>query len=410
MADAYADFAALAAAETEGVDFTRTAITPAGATWAAIAVHGGSIEGGSGEVARELSRGGQSMAYYEFAGIKPSGNTSLHITSTNFDEPTGLALVGGVRRCLSLHGYVGTAGRAETALGGLDADLVARVTDALTRAGFLVTTAPSEIAGTNPDNICNKTSASAGVQLEMSRALRDSFFPPGMNTRSGRDSGARTEAFHRYVSALRAAYMGRGLVSMGSANVSRYCLMPAPSADVDLTATVATDALAVGGGHFVALVARYLDGSNSYLARVEFSTAQAVIVTLRKRVSGSESFLTQHTTGLAHAPDRRFVIRFQVAGAALRAKVWPDGDPEPAGWQVETTDPDLTAAGQIGMRSILSSANSNTLPVVASWGDLNGRSSAGVQYFTVQRATNGIVKPHAVGTDVRLAQPTTVAL
>ncbi|WP_050487132.1 poly-gamma-glutamate hydrolase family protein, partial [Streptomyces sp. CNS654] len=288
MADVYANFAALAAAETEGVDYTRTAVAPAGATWAAIAVHGGSIEGGSGEVARELSRGGQSMAYYEFAGIKASGNTTLHITSTNFDEPMGVALVGAARRCLSFHGYVGTAGRAETAIGGLDADLVARVTDCLTRAGFLVTTAPSEIAGTNPNNICNKTSASAGVQLEMSRALRDSFFPPGMNTRAGRDSGARTETFHRYVSALRAAYLGRGLVSLGSTNVSRYCLLPAPHSDVDLTATVATDALAVGGGHFLALVARYLDGSNAYLCRLEFSTSQGVIVTLRKRLAGTE--------------------------------------------------------------------------------------------------------------------------
>ncbi|MGW9385412.1 poly-gamma-glutamate hydrolase family protein [Streptomyces globisporus] len=410
MADVYANFAALAAAETEGVAFTRTAVAPAGATWAAIAVHGGSIEGGSGEVARELSRGGQSMAYYEFAGIKSSGNSDLHITSTNFDEPQGVALVGAVRRCLSFHGYVGTAGRAETAIGGLDADLVARVTDCLTRAGFLVTTAPSEIAGTNPNNICNKTASAAGVQLEMSRALRDSFFPPGMNTRAGRDSGARTEAFHRYVSALRAAYMGRGLVSMGTVNVSRYCLMPAPSSNVDLAATVATDALAVGGPHFLALVARYLDGSNAYLARMEFSTSQGVILTLRKRLAGAETLLVQHTTGLTHAAGRRFGLRFQVTGSTLRARAWLDGSPEPVGWQLETSDASLTAAGDVGMRSILSNANTNALPVAAAWGDFDSRSSSGVQHFAVKRSVNGIVKPHAIGADVRLAQPTIVAL
>ncbi|MFF9505481.1 poly-gamma-glutamate hydrolase family protein [Streptomyces sp. NPDC014724] len=147
MADTYSNFAQLAAAEQEGTAWRRAAVAPAGATWAATAIHGGGIEGGSGEMAREISLGGSAMAYYEFAGLKASNNTTLHITSTRFDEPMGQSLVAGVRRCLSFHGYVGTDGVPETAIGGLDADVVARLTDSLTRAGFLVTTAPSEIAG-----------------------------------------------------------------------------------------------------------------------------------------------------------------------------------------------------------------------------------------------------------------------
>ncbi|MER5362318.1 poly-gamma-glutamate hydrolase family protein [Streptomyces sp. NPDC002785] len=179
--------------------------TRIGATWAAIAIHGGGIEGGSGEMAREISRGGSAMAYYEFAGLKSSNNVSLHITSTNFDEPMGRTLVAGVRRCLSFHGCVGTDGVPETAIGGLDTELVGRLTDSLTRAGFLVNTAPSEIAGTDPANICNRTASNAGVQLEMSRALRNAFFPGGRNTRAVRDSGARTDDFYRYASAVRSA-------------------------------------------------------------------------------------------------------------------------------------------------------------------------------------------------------------
>lgn len=408
MADLYADYAALAAAETEGVDYSRTATAPAGATWAAIAVHGGGIEGGSGEIAREVSAAGTRMAYYEFAGLKSSGNSDLHITSTNFDEPMALGLVGGVQRCLSFHGYSGTSGVPVTAIGGLDEDLVDRVTASLTRAGFTVVTAPSEIAGTDPDNICNKTTAAAGVQLELSRAQRDRFFPNGENTASVRNSGARSEEFWRYASAIRAAYMGRGLIGISAINASRYCLLPAPGADVDLTATVATDALATGGGHFLALVARHLDGSNSYLARLEFSTSQAVVLTLRKRVAGSESFLTQHTTGLTHSPGARFAVRFQVTGSTLRARAWADGSPEPDTWQVETTDTDLTAAGEIGMRTILSSANSNTLPVTASWGDFTTLGSP--QTMTVTRSVNGITKPHATGTPLSLTYPMRAAL
>ncbi|MER6603905.1 poly-gamma-glutamate hydrolase family protein [Streptomyces parvus] len=408
MADLYADYAALAAAETEGVDYSRTAVAPAGATWAAIAIHGGGIEGGSGEIAREISQAGAHMAYYEFAGLKSSGNSDLHITSTNFDEPQALALVGAVDRCLSFHGYTGTTGVPVTAIGGLDEELVDRITASLTAAGFTVTDAPSEIAGTDPDNICNRTTTLAGVQLELSRAQRDRFFPDGENTASVRNSGARTEEFYRYAAAIRAAYTGRGLIAVSAINSSRYCLLPAPAADVDLTATVATDVLATGGGHFVALVARYTDGSNMYLARVEFSTSQAVVLTLRKRVGGTETFLVQHTTGLTHTAGGRVAVRLQVAGSTLRAKAWAADTVEPAAWQLETTDTDLTAAGEIGMRTILSSANSNTLPVTVSWGDFT--TLGGPQSMAVTRSVNGIAKPHSAGADVRLAEPTIVAL
>lgn len=408
MADKYPNYAALAAAEKEGVAYSRTAVAPAGTTWAAIAIHGGGIEGGSGEMAREISQAGTTMAYYEFAGLKKANNVDLHITSTHYDEPMGQALVANARRCLSFHGYVGTDGVPETAIGGLDTELVARVTAALTRAGFAVNTAPSEIAGTDPLNICNRTASNGGVQLEMSRALRNSFFPGGVNTKAVRDSGARTAVFYRYASAIRAALMGRGLMTMGAVNSSRWALMPGPSRNVDLTASVATNALATGGGQFVALAARALDTNSAYVARAEFSATQAVILTLRKRLAGTETLLVQNTTGLTHAAGVRFGLRFQVTGTTLRARVWQAAAPEPAAWQLETTDTDLTDTGQVGMRAILSTAYTGALPVTASWGDFTASST--VQYFAVTRAVNGIVKAQTAGTDVRLAQPTIVAL
>ncbi|MEV8353201.1 poly-gamma-glutamate hydrolase family protein [Streptomyces niveus] len=406
MADKYPNYAALAAAEVEGVDYTRTAGTPAGATWASIAIHGGGIEAGSGEMAREVA--GTRMRYFEFAGIKNSGNTDLHLTSTVYDEPTGIALVAGSRRCLSFHGYAGETGIEETAIGGLDTALVSRVTTALKIAGFNVVTAPSEIAGTNPLNIANKTTSGMGVQLELSRAQRASFFPNGDLSRAMRDSGQRTPTFYAYARAIQSVYSGYGVVAQNSINVSRYCLLPAPTADVDLTATVSTDRVVTGGSHFLALVARYADASNSYLARLEFTTSATVALTVRRRLTGTETSLGGGTiTGLSHAPGVRFRLRLQVAGAALRAKAWLDGQPEPAEWSTEVTDSSLTAAGQIGMRSILSTANTNSLPVIASWGDLL---LDGTQRFTVTRSVNGITKAHGAGTDLRLAQPTIVAL
>ncbi|MEV0123891.1 poly-gamma-glutamate hydrolase family protein [Streptomyces sp. NPDC050703] len=207
MADLYGDWAELAAAEVEGVDYQIRFADPAGASLASIAIHGGGIEAGSGEMAREVA--GTWMRYYELDGMKSSGNRDLHITSTRYDEPRALALVTTARGCLSFHGYQDDDNLLSmTAIGGLDTALAARVTAGLRAAGFTVSAAAGDIAGTDPANICNRTLPGAGVQLEMSQALRRSFFPGGDLTRAARESGARTQDFFRYAAALRTACAG----------------------------------------------------------------------------------------------------------------------------------------------------------------------------------------------------------
>lgn len=406
MADLYPNWAALAAAETAGVDYSLHSATPAGAAYASIAIHGGGIEAGSGEMAYQVA--GSSMAYYELKGLKPSNNGDLHITSTNYDEPTAVSLVAASTRTISFHGYTGVSGFAETALGGLDTELGARIAKSLRSSGFHVSDAPSEIGGTDPANIANTNRSGAGVQLEMSRQQRANFFPNGDLSRAMRESGQRTETFYRYAAAVQRAVIGYGLVSLGSVNTSRYTTIDSPGANVDLSATVATDKLATGGGQFCALAARWSDVNNMYLARIEFSTTQTVLLTLRKRVSGTETSLAgTYTTPYTHAANKRFWIRFEVDGSTLRARVWPTTHPDPAAWQLTVTDTDLSADAEIGTRSILSTANTNTLPVVVSWGDFQVPSP---QRMTVTRSTNGIDKPHSSGADLRLAQPAIAAL
>ncbi|MCX4578108.1 poly-gamma-glutamate hydrolase family protein [Streptomyces sp. NBC_01571] len=401
MADLYASYTALAAAETEGVSYERRTVPVSGATWSSIAIHGGGIEVGSGEAARAVGAG--LMNHYEFAGIKASNNVDLHVTSTNFNEPIATGIVTAAKRCLSFHGYTGTDGVPETSIGGLDTLMVGRISAALTQAGFRVINAAQEINGSDPANIANKTTISAGVQLEMSRALRESFFPNGDTTRSMRDSGQRTKAFTAYVGALRAVF-GQGKASMGSINVSRWTTVPWASADLDIMALMGTDKLATGGSHFLHLAGRFVDVNNCYLARVDLSTTQTVTLTLRKRVGGTETLLATaaNTSGLVHAAGALFAVRFQITGSTLSAKIWPEGTIEPADWSVTTTDTQFAAAGAIGTRSILSSANTNTLPVVASYAAFQQLTP---QKFTVVRSVNGIVKAQAAGTDVRLARP-----
>lgn len=201
----YDSYAELAAAEVEGVDYLRTLVSPQdGSDGCIIAIHGGGIEAGTGEVA--MTAGTGLVHYYEFDGIKSSGNLDLHITSTLFDEPICVGMVASTRRLISLHGFVGDTGVAETAIGGLDVVLRERVRAGLESAGFVVVDATEEIDGDDPANICNRNLTGMGVQLEISRAQREAFFPGGSTSKATRDNlTARTDAFHDYVAVLRSA-------------------------------------------------------------------------------------------------------------------------------------------------------------------------------------------------------------
>ncbi|MGC9538496.1 hypothetical protein [Streptomyces sp. UG1] len=198
-----------------------------------------------------------------------------------------------------------------------------------------------------------------------------------------------------------------GTHTMTSTNASRYCVLPSLSADVDVMVSAATSVLATGGPHYVGPVARWLDFSNSYYARLAFDTDQTLTLVLQKRVGGSQSDLTSVTVPGTHAADTFFSIRLQVIGSTLRAKAWPVSEPEPVAWQTSTTDTDLTAAGSVGVRSILSSANTNALPVTMSYDNF---ALLNPQRFTVTRSVNGVSKTHSSGQAISLAHPVYVAM
>jgi phage replication-related protein YjqB (UPF0714/DUF867 family) len=169
---------------------------------AVIAIHAGGIELGASEMARALADTTYSL--YLFEGLKPSGNSVLHITAANFDEPQGRALVAGKDYCLSIHGCSGTV--AAINVGGRDTALRDAIAAALDAAGFnaLVPGDPgflSNYGGTGTQNICNTTTRGMGIQLEITRAQREAFFSD-INSYSGRQ--VHTAAFDSFITALQA--------------------------------------------------------------------------------------------------------------------------------------------------------------------------------------------------------------
>jgi phage replication-related protein YjqB (UPF0714/DUF867 family) len=180
-----------------------------------LAVHGGGIEGGTSEIALAVAgyhpatfapaadhRGVHDLWIFE--GLLSSGNSDLHVTSIHYDDPIALELVQDSRRCISLHGFSDDDANGRSQIGGLDTELKSLVLEELTVAGIPARIAGKKLDGNNPENICNRTTIGAGVQLEMGTTYRASLFAPGCNTRELRKNNTNA-AFWNLVLALRKA-------------------------------------------------------------------------------------------------------------------------------------------------------------------------------------------------------------
>lgn len=206
----------------EGVDWGRRMLRhQAFGRTVVFAPHGGGIETGTSELClavagyhpATLQASGAVHDYWMFEGLRSSGNSELHVTSTGCDDHYARSLAAGAFNAVAVHGCtVAEAERNWRALpdqacalvGGANADLRGRVVAALTRAGISAVDASTHptLDGGDPDNIVNRTLLGAGVQVEMTTPLRNGMFTT--NTAAQRKN-TTTRLFWDFVGALRSA-------------------------------------------------------------------------------------------------------------------------------------------------------------------------------------------------------------
>jgi phage replication-related protein YjqB (UPF0714/DUF867 family) len=196
--DNYASYVELAMHEIEGQDYVLIARRSSSPV-AVIAPHGGGIEAGTADLANAIA--GPEHSLYAFKGIKPRGNAILHITSHRFDEPTGMRIAQGAEVVVTLHGHRDRA-QEVVYIGGRHEGLSEGIRQLLIRAGFRaeISTSPG-LQALHRHNICNRCRTGRGVQLEITRALREKMF----SYLSRRPNRSKTTHFYRFVNALRAA-------------------------------------------------------------------------------------------------------------------------------------------------------------------------------------------------------------
>jgi phage replication-related protein YjqB (UPF0714/DUF867 family) len=166
--DRYSRFDELQRHEALDKDYTLS-FRDTGSRVTIIAPHGGKIEPRTSELAKRIA--GQNYNFYCFEGIKDKDNACLHITSHCFDEPGALKLVSKSAVVVAVHACTGTAGLVH--IGGLNKKLGDMIAKELQDRGIRVSRNHPRFQGSNPANICNRGATGKGVQLEVTRDLRD---------------------------------------------------------------------------------------------------------------------------------------------------------------------------------------------------------------------------------------------
>jgi phage replication-related protein YjqB (UPF0714/DUF867 family) len=171
MAFSYRSFDELKSQETEGEDYQVKFHRRDGRVLI-MAPHGGKIEPMTSEIAESIA--GDDYSFYSFEGQKAEGNGALHIESHLFDEPRGLQAAEKADMVVTVHGQLNHK-EEFVMVGGLNVDLRSGIRRQLEASGFRTRPPTEGLQGIDPENICNRGRLKGGVQLEISRKVRDSL-------------------------------------------------------------------------------------------------------------------------------------------------------------------------------------------------------------------------------------------
>jgi PKD repeat protein len=156
---------------------------------------------------------------------------------------------------------------------------------------------------------------------------------------------------------------GRGRLRMSAAATGVSAFLAGTATDTEVRAQVGIDKVGTGGGIYSSVVARRV-GTADYRGRVRFMAGGSVQIFITRNQGGETNLANLVVPGLTVGANEMVNVRFQATGTSpttLRLKVWKVGTPEPAGWQLTSTDSTagLQSGGGIGLVTYLSGSATN---------------------------------------------------
>ena len=155
--------------------------------------------------------------------------------------------------------------------------------------------------------------------------------------------------------------------------------------DIDQTVLIGQSVVAAGSHISRGLVYGVM-GVGSWRLEARFNTNGSITLVI-SRVVGSTTILATFNHSETYSPSRSaFMLRFQKVGTTLRGKLWHVSSPEPANWEITATDSTIAGLrGQGGVRTVLNTGNTNTLPL-----NLDYDNFTAVPTVTVERSTDQV--------------------
>lgn len=152
-----------------------------------------------------------------------------------------------------------------------------------------------------------------------------------------------------------------GVVSLQPGSGRRAVLPEVSAPSVQTLTAFDYQGSASGGGLYVTVMPRVRPDTSGYRAKVRIDASGSVQLSLAKvAANGANTDLATSETTLSGATSgRTIMVRAEASGTSpttLSARMWFEGDPEPSGWQVRTTDntAGLQGPGGVGVYTYLS--------------------------------------------------------
>lgn len=189
------------------------------------------------------------------------------------------------------------------------------------------------------------------------------------------------------------------------AALSQHC----DAVDVEL-AFKSPVAAFTGAAPFLYVIGSYDQAANDWYALVMIlNTDNSVGVFFERKTAGAPTALNGITIvpGVTLNNTATFRARLKIQNGLLLGRVWNGANPEPPNWHTAFFDSTHTDGGDVGVQVFLPSGVTNGLPLVFPFPELTIRNP---QKLTVTRSVNGIAKAQVAGADVRLDQPSVIAL
>lgn len=155
--------------------------------------------------------------------------------------------------------------------------------------------------------------------------------------------------------------------------------------DVDVVWTTSTDTLgSVATDNFESTVRVRHDvaADTYYTCRVKFQPDDTIELNIRKTINSVRTTLVFENTGISYAVGERIRCRFRAQGVDLQAKIWKETEEEPPNWRIETTDSEISAAGDVSLAQKLWDGIAD--PITLSYDDLEVKDVSQVALFDIE--------------------------